>query len=164
MTRRRWVAVGLLIVGPALLLGGAPVLMSSVHAKELLTGPGRIIEAVAGGLAHRNIVDRGWLGVAVQDVDPGLARVLAYKGTAGAVVANVASDSPAERAGVRQGDIVTEFDGKPVKDARALAEEVASVHPDTPATVELFRAGRKQTVNIEVGVSDTFHRHHGAFS
>lgn len=97
-------------------------------------------------------ITRGYLGVNVRDLDDALAEsLLVPEGTKGAVIADVASDSsPAARAGIRSGDVITAIDGKPVESARGLTSAVADVPPGSTVSVELLREGKRQTVSVTV--------------
>src|SRR5882724_6020541 len=75
---------------------------------------------IADSLRSRGKVVRGWLGVAIQDVTPELSKAMGIKEATGALVADVLKDGPAEKAGVKRGDIVVEFDGKAVKSSHEL--------------------------------------------
>jgi len=71
-------------------------------------------------------VTRGWLGVGIQEVTPALAKSFDLKEKKGALVSQVYKDSPAENAGIEQGDIIVQYDGKDVADSKDLPRMVAS--------------------------------------
>ena len=112
--------------------------------------PSNLVKNVVGQLEARGSVERGWLGVAAQDISPTMASALHLQKPEGALVAQVEKDSPASRAGLQPGDVVTSVDGTEVKDGRDLARTVAAIHPNTGATLTLMRDGQQQTVKAEV--------------
>ncbi|MGB5035632.1 MAG: trypsin-like peptidase domain-containing protein [Blastocatellia bacterium] len=97
-------------------------------------------------------ITRGYFGVNVRDLDDALAEsLLVPQGTKGAVVADVASDSsPAAKAGIRSGDVITAIDGKPIESARGLTSTVADVTPGSTVTVEFLREGKRQSASVTV--------------
>jgi len=86
-------------------------------------------------------VVRGFLGVNIQDVTPALAKEFKIEKSSGALVSDVTPKSPAEKAGLKSGDVITEFDGKPVRDSRHLKLQVAQVAPSTKVPVKITRDG-----------------------
>jgi serine protease Do len=95
-------------------------------------------------------VTRGWLGAAIQDLDEELARSFNYDSTDGVLIGDVVAGAPAEKAGLQAGDIVTQFNGSPVDSANELRNAVAATAPGSEATLEIFRDGQQQTVNVEI--------------
>jgi serine protease Do len=95
-------------------------------------------------------VTRGYLGVMVQPVTEDLAKEFKLPRATGALVAEVARGSPAADAGVKEGDIILEFDGKKVSDSRHLRLMVAQTAPDTTVTLMLSRDGKEQTLTVKL--------------
>lgn len=95
-------------------------------------------------------VTRGYLGVIVQPVTEDLAREFKLPRATGALVAEVSRHSPAAEAGVKDGDIILEFDGKKVSDSRHLRLMVAQTAPDTKVTLKLSRDGKEQTLTAKL--------------
>jgi serine protease Do len=93
-------------------------------------------------------VTRGWLGVQTQPVTPELAKSYGLEDEKGALVADVIKETPAEKAGIKSGDIITEFDGKPVRDANELTRMVGATPPGKTVKIGLFRDGREQAVEV----------------
>jgi serine protease Do len=89
---------------------------------------------------------RGWLGVSIQNLTPELSKSLGIKQTTGALVADVVKGSPAEKAGLKRGDIIAGFDGKPVEDSTSLRNMVASTAPGKVVELKIIRDGKEQTV------------------
>ena len=96
-------------------------------------------------------VVRGWLGVSIQPLTPELAKSFGLAGTQGALVASVTEDSPAGRAGIRPGDVITAYDGKPVDGPRALPPLVANTEVGKAVDLSVARDGAVQVVRVTVG-------------
>lgn len=106
---------------------------------------------VMNSLLENGKVTRGWLGVAIQNLTDDLASSFDYKGIKGALVGDVTKDSPADKAGVEAGDIVTKFNDTPIEDVNHLRNLVASTKPDSKVDLEVVRNGEKKTYRIKVG-------------
>jgi serine protease Do len=87
----------------------------------------------------------------VQKITPEIADSLGLNQQRGALVADVTRGSPAERAGIKTGDIITGFNSKPVRDSAELPSMVANVAPGTAATIKVLRDGKEITLPITVG-------------
>ena len=96
-------------------------------------------------------VVRGWLGVMIQDISPKLAESFGLKSTKGVLVSDVVKGSPAEKAGLKQGDVITRFDGNEIENAHKLSQAVAATAPDTQVKVDLQRNGKEKTVTLTIG-------------
>jgi serine protease Do len=102
-------------------------------------------------MVRRGRVTRGYLGVVIIEVDEARARAYSVEPRSGALIAQPPQpDSPAAKAGLRYGDIITAFDGKPVRSPRELTEAVASTPVGKTARVDFIRDGQKQSVTVEV--------------
>ena len=104
--------------------------------------PINMAKEVSAQLKDKGHVTRGWLGVAIQEVTPELAKSFGLKENKGALVAQVTPGSPAEKAGIQQGDIIFEFDGKAVSESKDLPRIVASTPVGKLITVKLSREGK----------------------
>jgi serine protease Do len=113
--------------------------------------PSNLIRNLLPQLQDTGVVRRGWLGLSIQDLTPDLARALGVEVTRGAVVAGVSSGGPGARAGLREEDIITAVDGKPVDSAGALTRAVGQLRPDSRVKVDLLRGGRAQTLEVTLG-------------
>lgn len=109
---------------------------------------------VARQLRDRGKVTRGWLGVVVQEVDRNLAQSFALDKPVGALVAKVVPDGPAERAGLRVGDVILAFNGEELATSAALPPLVGALDPGQLATLDVRRDGKTVTIKVEVGVLD----------
>ncbi|HNY64597.1 MAG TPA: Do family serine endopeptidase [Deltaproteobacteria bacterium] len=96
-------------------------------------------------------VVRGWLGVTVEEVTQEMLKELGMKTAQGALVVEAAPGSPAARAGIRQGDVITSVSGREVKDASALKMLISQVRPGTTVPVGIVREGKAMRVNVTVG-------------
>ncbi len=96
-------------------------------------------------------VTRGWLGVMIQDITPELAESFGFKQTKGVLVSDVVQDGPADKAGIKRGDIVTAFNGKDVDNAHALSRLVASTSPNSSVAVHLIRDAKVKEIKATVG-------------
>jgi serine protease Do len=92
-------------------------------------------------------VTRAYLGVTIQEVTPSIARAIGLDGPKGAMVSDVTPDSPAERAGLKSGDVITGINGKPVLERNQLRMDIAMMGVNTPVKLQVFRNG--QTINLD---------------
>ena len=93
-------------------------------------------------------VVRGFLGVNIQTMTPALAKQFDLKDTKGALVSEVTPNSPAEKAGLKSGDVIMEFNGKPVKDSRHLRLAVGATSPGTKAPLKVLREGKSKELTV----------------
>ena len=112
--------------------------------------PVSIARDVMDSLIKDGRVTRGYLGVYIQDVNPALAREFKLKDTHGALVSDVTPNSPADQAGLKDGDLIRDFNGKAVTDSRHLKLEVARAHPGESVPVKILRDGRSKTLEVTV--------------
>jgi serine protease Do len=98
-------------------------------------------------------VTRGWLGVSIQPLTPELAKSFGLTATQGALVASVTDDSPAARSGLRPGDVIVRYDGKPVDSPRALPLLVANTEVGRAVDLGVIRDGALQVLRVAVGTA-----------
>jgi serine protease DegQ len=103
-------------------------------------------------------VTRGWIGVESQEITPEIAESFRLTSTTGALIAGVLKGSPADRAGVKPGDILLSIDGKTVADPTAMLNIVASLTPGRSATMKLRREQKDIELQVEVGKRPTVKR------
>lgn len=113
--------------------------------------PIRMAQHVMRDLIANGKVRRGYLGVIIQDLTPELAEQFRAPDTKGALVAQVAPDSPAQTAGLQVGDIIVRYDGRAVDDVQRLRHMVADTPPGTTLTLEVLRDGKPRRVRVTVG-------------
>ena len=106
--------------------------------------------AVLPQLKARGRVARGYIGVALKDVDPDLQRSLGLGSTRGALVQDVTEDSPGERAGLRPYDLITAVDGQPVTSNDELIRRIAATEPGTAVNVDLVRDARPMRLVVKL--------------
>ena len=116
-----------------------------------LAVPANLVTQVADGLVKNGKVVRGFLGVNVQDVTPALADSFGLKNRAGALVAEVTPDSPAAKAGLKEGDVVTAFNGEKIADANRLTLAVTAIPPGTKVTLDVLRDGKAEKLAATTG-------------
>lgn len=112
--------------------------------------PSNMAKGVMDSLIAGGKVDRGYLGVGLQDLTPELARTYEFQGS-GVVVAEVSPDSPAAKAGMQTGDIVTRYEGRPVPTQNALRNAIAATPPGKKVEFEIVREGKKQVLSATLG-------------
>jgi serine protease Do len=112
--------------------------------------PVNLARDVMDDLVKDGHVDRGYLGVMIQDVTPGLEKEFKLKDSAGAIVGDVTPKSPAQKAGLQSGDVIVEFNGKKVTDSRHLKLQVARVHPGETVPVKILRDGSTKSFDVTV--------------
>jgi len=113
--------------------------------------PANQAKTVIAQLKDHGSVARGWLGVQMQPLTPALAKAIGRSDANGVLVDEVEPKSPAEKAEVKQGDVVTAFDKKPIKTPRDLAVAVAETHAGATVPMTVWRNGREQTLNVAIG-------------
>ncbi len=95
--------------------------------------------------------EEGWIGVYAQDLDPEMRRYLELKSDGGVLVNDVVADSPADRAGLQEEDIIVRFDGKRIRDSEDLVRVVRRKNLRDRVRVEIVRDGKKETVKLRIG-------------
>jgi serine protease Do len=113
--------------------------------------PVNLAAEVVTQLKEKGKVTRGWLGVVVQEVTPVLAKQFGLRAPKGALVAEVAKGGPAEKAGLKRGDVIVSFDGVPVDKMHQLPRIVAQKAPGTPVNVAVVRKGGKRILTVTLG-------------
>jgi len=114
--------------------------------------PASIAREVVDSLEQNGVVTRGWLGVQIQPVTDDIAESLNLKDAKGAIVADVTSDSPALRAGLKTGDTIVGIGDEPIANPRDLARKVAQIRPNTPANLKIIRDGKEMTLEVTIGI------------
>src|SRR5688572_25133809 len=110
--------------------------------------PINLARYVMDNIVEHGRVVRGFMGVNIQDITPGLAEKFELKERQGALVSEVTPDSPAEDAGLKAGDVVLEFNGKAVRDSRNLKLQVAQIAPGKEVPVKISRDGKVQELEV----------------
>jgi serine protease Do len=110
--------------------------------------PADTAKLVVAQLKENGHVTRGWLGVQIQPVTADIADSLGLKKAAGAMVDEPQSGSPAAKAGIQSGDVITAVNGAPVKDARELARAIGTMAPDTSVKLDIVRNSEPRTITV----------------
>ena len=113
--------------------------------------PANMAKNIVRQLRDGGIVKRGWLGVRIQTVTDELAEGLRLDSATGALVASVTEGGPAEAAGIQQGDVILEFDGREIGEMRRLPRMVAETPIGKDVEVVIWRKGERQTVEVNLG-------------
>jgi Do/DeqQ family serine protease len=116
--------------------------------------PTKMARNVMDQLVRNGKVRRGRLGIAVRSVEPDLAKQFGYKGTAGAFVQDVEKGLPADQAGVKPGDIVTEFQGQRVNDDSQLRNMTSQTAPGTTVRFKIWRDGGERELTAKLAEAD----------
>ena len=113
--------------------------------------PASLAQDVVAQLKEKGRVDRGWLGVGIQDVDRKLATAMGLRKPVGALVGQLEAGSPAATAGIQVGDIITRFDGEKIMMSGDLPHVVGQTRPGSEVPVELMREGKERKLKVRVG-------------
>jgi serine protease Do len=144
--------------GPLLNLRGEVIGVNAVIASESggfegigFTIPSNMALHVSKQLIAQGKVERGWLGISIQDLTPDLANSVHVETTKGALVADVVKGGPAEKGGLRKNDVVIAYRGKEIPDSGTFRNEVANTPIGSEAKVTIVRAGKKEDLLVKVG-------------
>jgi len=113
--------------------------------------PIEVARDVSQQLRETGMVVRGWLGVGIQDVDRNLAESFGLDRPMGALISQLEPGGPAEKAGIRVGDVVVALDGREIGESSDLPHVVGLIKPDTEVPVKLFREGKERNLKVRVG-------------
>jgi serine protease Do len=113
--------------------------------------PAETAKMVVAQLIDKGYVTRGWMGVQVQPVTLDIADSLGLKKAEGAIVDEPQAGSPAAKAGIKAGDVITSVDGKDIKDGRMLARSISGIAPGTEVKLGVWHNGDTKTVSLTLG-------------
>jgi serine protease Do len=113
--------------------------------------PSNLCRWIMDGLVKNGRIDRGFLGVTIQNLTPELAKAFKLERSNGALVGDVSPGSPAENAGLKSGDVILQFNGSPIENATQLKLRVAETPPGTKVPVQIDRGGENKSVDLNVG-------------
>jgi serine protease Do len=143
--------------GPLLNLQGEVIGVNAAIASQSggfegigFTIPSNMAIFVAKALMAHGKVERGWLGVSIQDLTPELAKAAHAETLKGALVAEVVKGGPAEKAGLQKNDVVVGYQGKEVSDSSTFRNEVATTPVGSEARVDILRNGKKQELTVKI--------------
>ena len=113
--------------------------------------PASMAVPIIDQLRTQGKVVRGWLGVLVQQITPEIAEGINLENTRGALVADVTADGPADKAGIKRGDVITKFNSEDIDDMTELPKKVAMNSPGTKSELTVIRNGEKMKVSVVLG-------------
>ena len=113
--------------------------------------PAETVKNVITQLREKGTVTRGWIGVQIQPVTPDIADSMGLKQASGALVSEPQPNSPAVKAGIQSGDVITSVNDTPVKDARELARRIGTMLPGTTVRLGLIHQGQEKNVTLTLG-------------
>jgi serine protease Do len=144
--------------GPLLNLQGQVVGVNAAIASESggfegigFAIPSNMAVHIANTLIARGKVERGWLGVSIQDLTPELAKSFELESTKGVLIAQVIESGPAEKAGLKRGDVVISYDGEEITDTGTLRNKVADTVIGREVTVTVLREGERVDLTVKIG-------------
>ena len=144
---------GALVDGAGRLIGINTAILSRTGGNQGVgfAVPINLARYVMERLIEDGKVTRGYLGVMIQPVTPELAKEFKLSQNSGALVGEVTSDSPAADAGLKDGDVITEFNGKTVSDSRHLRLMVSQTPPGTKVPLKVIRDGKEMSFTVKLG-------------
>ncbi|WP_295637736.1 DegQ family serine endoprotease [uncultured Mailhella sp.] len=141
--------------GPLITLAGEVIgINTAISANGQGIGfaiPSSLASKVINDLREGKKVSRGWLGVTIQDVDENTAKALGLKSSKGALIGSVLDGEPADKAGLRAGDVIVRVGGTDIDSASAVTRSVASLKPDTKVDVVVLRNGKEVKTTVTLG-------------
>lgn len=112
--------------------------------------PSKMAKSIIAQLKEKGRVTRGWIGISIQTVTPEIARAFGLKEPQGVLVGDVVPDGPADKGGIKRGDIIVSFNGKSVKRANDLSMIVADISPGKTVDVNVLRDGKEIAMKVTV--------------
>jgi serine protease Do len=112
--------------------------------------PINLVKALVPQLEAKGTVSRGWLGVAIQDMSPDMAKSLSLDRVRGALIAEVVPGSPADKAGIKPGDVVLSVDGKNIESYNQLSRTIALYPPGAKLKLQVLRDGKENAIQVAV--------------
>ncbi len=113
--------------------------------------PAALVQEVVTQLKTTGTVDRGWLGVVIQNVSEDIADSIGMKEAKGAMITKVTEDGPAAKQDLKPGDVIVAVNGEKIEDSRDLARKIAELHPNTQVKLSIVRYGEKREVTMNLG-------------
>ena len=113
--------------------------------------PAALVQEVVEQLKVTGTVDRGWLGVVIQNVSDDIADSIGMTEAKGAMITKVTEDGPAAKEDLKAGDVIVEVNGEKINDSRDLARKIAELHPNTDVKLSIVRYGDKRELTMKLG-------------
>tara|TARA_B100000287_G_scaffold275827_1_gene259788 strand:- start:21 stop:1502 length:1482 start_codon:yes stop_codon:yes gene_type:complete len=118
--------------------------------------PANLAKPIIEQLKKFGKTQRGWLGVRIQEVTPEIAKSLGLKNEEGVLISMVNAGEPAEKGGLKAGDVILEFDGKKIKDVKSLQRSVAESAVESKAVVKIWRNKKLKSFTVKLGEYEKF--------
>lgn len=112
--------------------------------------PINMAQTILEDLKTKGKVTRGWLGISIQNISEDIAKSMNYKNKGGVLVSDVFKDDPADKAGIKVGDVITEINGRSIKDSQDLLLTIASLRVGEKANVKVWRDGKNLSFSVLV--------------
>jgi S1-C subfamily serine protease len=103
-------------------------------------------------IIENGVVTRGWVGIGVQDITPELVESLKLPQTSGALITDVVTGGPADKAGIKPGDVLVSVADKSVKDYASTLEAISALKPNTSAVLKILRGAKETSLTVNVGL------------
>jgi len=113
--------------------------------------PINMAKSIKQQLLDHGKVTRGWLGVMIQDINEDLAQSFDLDQNSGVLIAEVTDDSPAQQAGLKQGDVLIALNGTPLSDVNDLRNKIAMTSPGSKVKLQVIRDGKKRSISVTIG-------------
>ncbi len=123
--------------------------------------PSSMASNIIEQLRTKKKVDRGWLGVSIQDVDENIAKALDLDDAKGALIAGTMPGQPADKAGLKAQDVILKVDGKNIENTNDLLRAIAGMPPGSKVHLTVWRNGKNKDVTVVLGQRDTAHMEQG---
>ena len=114
--------------------------------------PAELAKEITDQLIQNGKVERGWLGVSIQTFTEDMAAALGREGQSGALVAQVVTDSPAAKAGIKRNDVILKIDGKKMEDSTQVTRTVGGLLAESEHEFTILRGGVEKTISVSIGV------------
>lgn len=116
--------------------------------------PSKMVQPVIDQIVDKGSVKRAYLGIILQAVDKELSDAVGLDKQEGVLISDILKDSPAAKAGLQQGDIILQYNDKPVKNVNKFRNDIAMMSPETPIKLQVFRNDKKQMITVLLGSQD----------
>ncbi|HOO37477.1 MAG TPA: DegQ family serine endoprotease [Deltaproteobacteria bacterium] len=113
--------------------------------------PINLVMSIKKSIELHGEVVRGWLGVSVQEITPKIAEALSLRSTKGVLISEVITDSPAEKGGIRQGDVLVSINGNAVHNTASMRFLISELMPGSSVEIEIVRDGSQKTMVVTIG-------------
>jgi serine protease Do len=116
--------------------------------------PSKMVQPVIDQIMDKGSVKRGYLGVLLQPIDKQLADALGLDKPEGILVSDIVKESPAAKAGLQQGDIIIQYNGKRVKNVNKFRNDIGMMNPGDPIQLKILRKNKTQMITVELGAQN----------